>query len=592
MRKLFKWCLVGIVSVILALGITCAFFPQPQFIIELEDNRATIYTYHNQGTSFSMKKNNATCFEGHIPFGYWEKPYDIVIETNGNKIVSARINDKTINNRNIIRIKDIAGFGTDFLNTSVIKTNELNAGNIIIFIAIFTLLMYLAYRIMIEVKNLLVQNSLPVYTIVQSISWKKMAGMVGLVVVLSGFFAVGSDIDVIIGVMNLTGRGIDIYQLEAACNQRLQIGLLVWPYNLPMLLFYFIATIPTMLGFPFFEVGNYHILYYLVYKIINSILLFLTIVGVLGMAASYKHIESQKCNSTIYWSLFNPITFYVAIIYIQLDIFPACCIAWAVLLLINKKCPVLTGILFGVGISCKQQNILLAPVILFLIYFLLMKDISKGRKIEKGNRAVAIVTITTTMLALLPNFLGNTPLNLMMKYNPQGERVWWTSITYAPNLYFLITPAILIFFVLINLFRINLQMSEKAVAVNSLLMMGVVVLTFSFSIMSTPSTLLHSIAAFTLVYVFAEDDFQRLLIFSFSFLLVVEVMCASYGDILRLLGDIGGPSFTSIERKLIGTEEGVRYSSLIFTVSHSAMLAYSLLFFKYAGKILENGEED
>ena len=66
---------------------------------------------------------------------------------------------------------------------------------------------------------------------------------------------------------------------------------------------------------------------------------------------------------------------------------------------------------------------------------------------------------------------------------------------------------------------------------------------------------------------------------------MVQVMCTSMGDITSTSLFWGGKAiFSEIEKMYSGTSTGTQISSILYTVSNSAMLAYAIIFFNAAGK--------
>ncbi len=585
-RVIIMSCITILVCAYIALTITNAFFPQPQFTIDLNDSRnITAYTYHNQGTAFPLEHVGDNHYRGQIPQGYWEKAYQLEIITNPetSRILGAEVNGSIVDSRSIVHIYDITGFEGELLRTVMIRVPEFTVKNVALFAAIFLCFLILSVSIKKELVGEGIKNvcSVLLYdgSALQVIGGKALVvAFIGIVA--TALIAVGCDIDVIIGDMNLYGSGVDIYQLEATINQRLQFELTMWSYNIPMLIFYFIGTLSTVIGKPFFNPEAYHIGYYLVYKILNGVLLMATVVSVLSFLLKHRYISEKSCKSAFFWSLFNPVTFYVAIIFVQLDAFPAYCLTLGILLLVEMRFPLLAGVLLGVGLSCKQQNYLLFPLVAFMIFYMIVKH---GKKYCLSLLKFVTMWVVSLGVCLLPNFWGGTPMWLMGQYTPQSERAWWTTIQYAPSLFFLITPAVLVFIMIANLLHMDLRKTSEAVAINTLYMFGAIVLLFSFSIISTPSTLIQCMAAFTLCYAFSRDGLQRLMIGGLSILMVFEVMFSSVGDIFRLLGYWNFPyTFTEVEQRLAGTDEGIRYVSLLFTISHAAMLVYGMYFYRKA----------
>lgn len=462
----------------------------------------------------------------------------------------------------------------------MITTGEVTVKNVIIFCVVLAVLLALCLIVKREIaasgfgtlgKTLLCGGS-AVRAIGKKGFFWALAG-----VILSCLIAVGGDINVTIGNFRLAGDGVNIYQYQATMDQRYQISFLLWPYNPPMLMAYFLGTLPMQLWHP--AASGYHIVCYLIFKLLNGVLILVTVVGILSFLEKRGMIAREKCGSIFLWSFFNPLVFYVAVVYIQLDIFPACCLVLGCLLFVEKKMPSLSGILLAVGLSCKMQNVLLSPAVIVLLCI----DLLKGKEERRATwKAVAVFAVTLAVF-LLPFMRQGGPVALMAQYSPQSERVWWTTLQYASGVFFQITPGVLVCAMIMDMIHLDLQKRPETLVLNTFYMFGAIVLLFSFSILSTPSTLIHCLAAFTLLNVMARDRLQRLIIAGLSLLMVFEVMFSSVGDVARLLSYAGIPyNFTVLEQTLNGTDQGTRLFSILFTISHAAMLAFGLLFCKKA----------
>ena len=579
------WVITAAVCAFVAWGTAIELFPQPQFTVELAEaqNKVfTVYTYHDQGTAFPAETTGPDSYACDIPQGYWKDAYhlEFTVDPVNNRILSAGINGEAVTPRHIVHVADI-NYGLPYSSTAVITTGEVTVKNVIIFCVVLAVLLALCLIVKREIaasgfgtlgKTLLCGGS-AVRAIGKKGFFWALAG-----VILSCLIAVGSDINVTIGNFRLAGDGVNIYQYQATMDQRYQISVLLWPYNPPMLMAYFLGTLPMQLWHP--AASGYHIVCYLIFKLLNGVLILVTVVGILSFLEKRGMIAREKCRSVFLWSFFNPLVFYVAVIYIQLDIFPACCLALGCLLFAEKKTPVLAGILLAVGLSCKMQCFLLIPPVLVVLLCVLIRK-EKEDRIVAWKMAVGLVI--TLMIFLASTLKPGVPVELIRQYNPQAERAWWTSILYVPNVYFLITPAVLICAMIADMVHLDLQKRPETLAMNTLYMFGAIVLLFSFSILSTPSTLIHCLAAFTLLNILAKDHLQRLMIGGLSILMVFEVMFGAVGDVTRLLSFVGFPyTFTALEQHLSGTDQGIRFYTLLFTISHAAMLTYGVLFCKKA----------
>lgn len=591
MKKIILRLIAVIICMLVALACTTDLFPQPQFTVDMSEVQMSqdvyVYTYHNQGTCFSTELVRENTYSCDIETGYWKNNYhlEITIDPSSNHVISASINGKVVKSKQIVHIDEIIT-SPPYQSTAVIIAREVTAKCVLTFIIFFASLLILCKIVSCEVKlnchGTLVKTLLCGGSAINFIKKRDVAiAFVG--VILSSVFAVGCDINVIIGNMTLVGKGINIYQYIATMDQRYQIQNLMWPYGQPMLLAYFIGTLPLQLGkYNFWE---YNLSCYLFYKILHGSLIAVLIISVLSFLLNNKIIKAKECRSVFLWSFFNPLVFYVAIIFIQIDIFPALCLTLGCLVLSNKSAPILAGTLLGIGISCKMQCFLLAPIVILLF----LCGLFRRDKLERLNAMKAgTAFIFVLIIFMSPALKANLPVSLMIQCTPQADRAWWTVIQYTEDIYFFITPGILICAMIANMINIDRKKRSETLACNALYMYGAIVLLFSFSIKSTPSTLIHCLAAFTLINVAAKDNLQRLMIGGLSILAVFEVMFTTIGDISGLLPYIGIPyTFTALVESLYGTDKWLRFFGLLFTISHAAMLTYGLLFCKKGIDVLK-----
>ena len=578
------WIITATICVFVAWGITVELFPQPQFTVdlaEIQSQTVTVYTYHDQGTPFPATLTGPDSYACDIPQGYWKDAYhlEFTVDAANNRVLSAVINGEDAKPSQIVHVADLLS-SLPYSKTVVITTSETAIKSIVAFCVILAVLLALCLIVRREIavsgfktmsKTLLCGGAAVKAIGKKGIFWAVFG------VVISCFIAVGSDIDVILVDFRFVGSNADIFQYLATVDQRHQIPFLIWCYNPSMLMAYFLGTIPLQLGH--FTAGKYHIICYLFFKLLNGCLILITVISILSFLEKRGVIAREKCGSIFLWSFFNPLVFYVAVVYIQLDIFPACCLVLGCLLFVEKKMPSLSGILLAVGLSCKMQNVLLSPAVIVLLCIELLKGKEERRATWK---AVAVFAVTLAVF-LLPFMRQGGPVALMAQYSPQSERVWWTTLQYASGVFFQITPGVLVCAMIMDMIHLDLQKRPETLVLNTFYMFGAIVLLFSFSILSTPSTLIHCLAAFTLLNVMARDRLQRLIIAGLSLLMVFEVMFSSVGDVARLLSYAGIPyNFTVLEQTLNGTDQGTRLFSILFTISHAAMLAFGLLFCKKA----------
>ena len=380
--------------------------------------------------------------------------------------------------------------------------------------------------------------------------------------------------------------GIDIYQLQYIYEIHvLDRSFVTWPYNPIMLLFYSVAGIFSLKYYPFYLKTTFDIFPAILLKITNIILLNATVLGIIGFLSDQKIIKNDNIKKIYLWSIFNPLVFYISIIFIQLDVFPMYCICLGILLLckINFKIQngIISAILLACGISCKLQNILIIPP-LFLFLFMVM--------LHNRKKIYVIFLFLTLSATFLSNvFVTNSIIHALINSAKQAERIWYSIFTLAPNVHIYITFFVLIFIFLINVFMYHSQITSCTLIYNTLFMIGEITLAFSFSMLSTPSTLIYVFPSFVLLMALENDWIKRIMINFFSVLCVSDVMFTSIGDITASLNYIGKTGiFTTIT--LLNSPESIQFTSILTTISKAGMFAYTLLFYKYGHRLLSKNK--
>lgn len=421
------------------------------------------------------------------------------------------------------------------------------------------------------------------------IGWKPVSISI-MVAVASLAIYYGCDLNVLSETIVLYEKGIDFFQMFAAVNDYKQAGLLMWQYDGPMLAGY---NLVSYLGYPFlrfFHPNQYHWIYAACYKLFNMVLYNLLVLSVISYLVDHGFISENKIKTVYYWSVFNPLTFYVAVLFIQFDMLPAYCITLGVLLLHNlKDKKVLAAMLLAYGISCKMTMFLLIPMLVFLIVFVMYKE---SRQIRKQKLCfLAALCILLTVFLLLPRAAA-TPLSIALGHLAQAERIWFTTIQYAPEIFLFVAVFGLAVMHIFNICSVSLRVNEGRMIINTLYFIGAVVLVFSSATLATPAFFLETIPAFIIFYAEADDHFQSLWFGMFGMLIAANMMFMPEGDITASLLFFGKqPFFTSIKNTMDILGEGIKWNSFLHTISSSAMFAYAVIFARRGKLFLRSTEE-
>lgn len=339
----------------------------------------------------------------------------------------------------------------------------------------------------------------------------------------------------------------------------------------------------------FFDAARYHFAQAMLIKMVNTGLVSMTVLGILSFLLDERLIEEKQAKTIYYWSVFNPLTYWIAVIYIQMDAFPVYCITLG-LLLLNKhhKMWLVSAVMAAAGLSAKSQELLILPVILLTAVTLHLVKAAPSETLSKKYFALAkyIAVLSGVLILLLGIFyIKKEAFYNVATHTPQTARVWWTILSYAPGVSLFITTAGLVLAALLGAFSYHLGMSRPSLVIRGLYYCGMVILVFSFSILSTPGACLNSLGAFVLLYSFAKDNYQRFIYAAGSILIAFSEIFSSIGDITASLLFVGRtPIFTWLEQRLAQTEAGAGYASILFTIAHAAMLAYAVLFYKKASE--------
>lgn len=385
--------------------------------------------------------------------------------------------------------------------------------------------------------------------------------------------------------IKLSSSGTDIFQLFACLNKYKDIELFIWQYDGMMLAFYKLVSWICYLPFKF-DVNSYHLGYTILYKFVNITLLNLTAISLVSFMIEHNVIPKEKAKNIYLWTVLNPVTLYVAVIFIQFDALPLYLFTLGVLLLDNiEKNKILPFLLISLGITCKIPMMMAMPVIGMMgLYFLLN---ARGDGLKKLVLYFIFFIIMLVVVFLLPRIV-HAPLGVAYSGMRAAQRMWWTTVQYAPVVYLFVTVMVIEILCLLNYVKLNLKVSVVDLIQNSLLMVAAIVYGFSFSVLSTPGIFIVTLPAFAFMYAKQEDNLQRFIFGFGGLLMVVYVLFSSIGDISATSIFFGGKAyFTEIEHMYSGTPTGTQINSVLHTVSNSAMLAYAIIFFNAARKHFE-----
>jgi hypothetical protein len=390
---------------------------------------------------------------------------------------------------------------------------------------------------------------------------------------------VGSDVVGFYNMMRIHTQEIDIYQFQINNFTLSQFPFFSFPYNPVMTIFWggayeltggVLSQFPLINGYPYFQVS--------IFKLLNLALLVGTILSVLSYLLEKKYIDGSKVRRLFYISLFNPISFYIAILYIHLDTLPLYMITIGVLLLGQGSLTLMAAMFIALGISTKSQLLILLP---FIFLIIVVKTIKNHQLIKERflySSKILLAFFVTFLLAYILPGRNGLPLKTMLDIFPQTERIWFTVLQYTPAVYLFITIGIVILVTMLYLFWFSQAALNTDITKSFFYIIASLVLCFSGSMLHTPATLMHTTVAFILIYA-VSDNIQKLVYFALSNLVLLNYMLTPSGDIGKLT--IGYTPLSPILEELFN-HDPIRRESLLFTISVAAMFAFGILFYRKA----------
>lgn len=417
---------------------------------------------------------------------------------------------------------------------------------------------------------------------------------VGLVAALATVFSVvGVDAAPIYNIFRISAAGLDAYQYQVNFQALWHFEFPTFPYNALMLGFWtffdrlwgaFFAHAPLYQGGPYLQL--------LMIKLVNAALLLLMVLSVLSFADEEK-LLAGRARLAFHLAIFNPVLWYVAILFVQFDAAPLYFVTLGTLLSHRFERHGLVGPLFiAIGCSMKTQGIVLLPAAsaCFLYNALASSGALKARLKVAG---LGLLTLGTTLalFRFLPSRQG-APLQLLLKSTLQIERAYF-GYAYAEDVIFYFLLAAVTLVLLFYVLSLRLGLESRAVIAGSMLTSGAVIAAFNASHLFTPSTLLQMGGAITLVLFLERDPLRRVVFSAGTALIVLSSATQPYGDITRILpGRVG--YFTQMLPKML-VKDRTHFNSRNMTISVAALIAYAVVFWRAAKQRLEappSGNDD
>lgn len=582
-----KTCAVWIAILLLSLYFANFFSniltPKKQLFLDTDSLSKNVVTAFVFGeTPQALEKEADNRYRGSVSVE--NHSYQLDVMTNGMQIENCSIDG------DVQPFVSIARYTTSgyYSNTYCVRLKEANPARAFVF-GLFLLVFVLAFwRIFCETKQSRSGISVFTYSAAGFHAVGKKPIIISFAIALiSLVFYYGCDLNVISESIIMWQKGIDIYQLDACINEYKHMELYMWQYEGAMLAGY---GLPSYLVYPlltFFRPEAYHWVQALTYKLINILLINGTVLSVLSFLLEKKAVQEAQAKSIYYFSVFNPLTFWIALIFIQFDMLPIYCITLGILLLAQVKQHSFTGaFMLGYGLSCKVTGLMLLPSVCFLLVSLLVSFCNIRKNLLRYGTFFAATII---LLFFVPR-MTNSPIHSAFHAVPQANRIWYTVFPYVHDLLFVyVAIAGLVFVFLQSTMEWNIKSTLEEYLVRTLLMFAVITLVFSALTISTPSFYLTTLPAFILFSAYSVNNYERLLKSAFSILSVASFVLRPEGDITATMKFFGHqPFFTQILSAFEEQGLAVQWNSLLFTLSVAAMLAYAKVFVSFMSKIKIN----
>jgi membrane protein len=419
---------------------------------------------------------------------------------------------------------------------------------------------------------------------------KKQWALLGIVLLISFVVAPGVDLPSITRMMSQFVSGGDIYQIQNLREIEVySFSFNSYPYNPVMLLLY---AIPNLLSFgfaPIYLQTKFLWLPAVIFKVYNALMMREMILSLEGYMLDCGILEQSR--KTNFWQVFlTPLVFYVAIVYIQLDVLPMYLLGEGLLQLLrengSKKNQAIGSILAALGCFCKMQNLMMVPACL-MVYFVLIWQ----RREELIN---VIFFLGTLAFGFVNAYVINPSIGIFLSQNKQSERIWYSSFQYVQGIYLYITVFALILLFSLAALQLRATVNRSSLLFWALLLNAALVLLFSATILATPSVYILTFPAFVYLLYQEDDALHRMLLWGFSTLILMDVVFTTIGDITSAISYFGRVGFfTQLEQSMAGTVKGTQFACTLMTVAKAGMILYTILFYGELKSLLgKHGEKE
>lgn len=600
-KKILLVAIVFILTFFVSAKIIDMIFFDYMFVVDMqEDGNYKLTNSYNNGTYFELNKNEEY-FETTIPenvIGY-SLELKIKLDEQNKRIEEVIYNEKKLEEDNIIKLTDYTKYDKTYENMPLFMINRNIIKKMCATLALATASTIMISLILLKEKKECEKEDkkfLGIFT--YSTSFFKLLNkkdyiIISFVFLITSFVTVGCDAKVIANVGNLFAEDIDMYQLQV--NSRLITGreYAEFPYNSLMLciwggimtVFRPITKILPVIGkYPYFEVS--------ILKLFSLVFIFLTISAVISFMLDKKIIEEKRAKWIYYLSLFNPVTFYVAILFVQLDALTLYLIVTGTLLLNNLNKNRFLGILLlSIGLMLKMQILFLIPTAIIAILYIIFygckdKTVDKIVRLVKCGAIFAWIALSTFLIL----YVLKTPFYYLESNLAQSERLWYTTIQYTGTTYLYVALGALAIATILFVLNIHSKIKIENVIMASLIYYAVIIFLFSFAVLPTPSIYIVTLGGMIVMLALEKDKLKNIMLTLVSVLIIVCPMFSDYGDISKIIKNPNETGFITNFIQNMPEKDMIKINSITFTVSAVSMLTYAIYMGKESIKLLKERE--
>ncbi len=596
-KKILFIMIVFIVTLFVTIKIVDMVLYDYMFVVDMtqEGNYRITNSYQN-GVEFSLQKSGeyySTSILKDIT-GY-DLNLKIKLDEENKKIEEVICNGTKIEDKDIIKLTDYTKYDMSYENMPLFMINRDSVTKGFISVGIALIVTIIISFIVLKQRK---ENSKLLENFTYSSSFFKLLNkkdifLLVLVFVLTFFIIVGCDAKVIANVGNLFAEDVDIYQLQVNSKYITGREYAEFPYNPLMLCIWggiltifrpITKMLPVIGKFPYFEVG--------ILKLFSLVFIFLTISSILSFLLDHEIIAKKRAKWIYYLSLFNPITFYVAMLFVQLDALTLYFVVTGMVLLSKLNEDRFLGVLLlSIGLMLKMQILFLVPIVIIAILYIIFyngKDKITNKIIRLLKCAFIFLLIAITTFGIV--YVLKTPFFYLESNLEQSERLWFTTIQYNSNTYLYVALGTLAIAMIIFVLNIHSKMKKENIIMASLIYYAVIILLFSFAILPTPSIYIVTLGGMVILVALEPDKLKNIMFVLVSSLIIVCPMFSDYGDISKI---VKNPNDTGIITNVIQkmeVKDSQKINSIMFTISAVSMLTYAAYMGKKSIKLLKEME--